>query len=325
MTALRVDHANKQYAFPQCTIPAVYQTLLGDHEFFGISKLTFDDHDATSHAALAPLRSDSVHQTVGRLLPQYRVVVGVATYKRANGSTPSKFVRFLESLLRQTFQEWLLLVVGDCYDDECEFHSYVDQHIPPHVRARCVFVNLPVAGERHDTTLLAKHHPLQMWLSGGICALNYGLMIVQAREPAIDTIYVHCDDDDCWQKNHLQSIVDAYNANANAAFVYTASTFVHGSILPRDVAGVMCEHDAGFFEQTCPECCVVKLPAPHNMIHSSASWRVCKIPLRYAMVSGAAGDEVMWRRCAEHIVKNKLESILVKKVTVVHDSEGPQR
>lgn len=307
--------SERHYKFGQAENTAqVYRSLLAEESFFGAASITVDTVAATADGPLGMLYTRKIDAVVQSLPRACRVVVCVATYQRRDGSTKQKLRRFLKSLIEQTFQQYALLLIGDSYEDGAEFDAFLNELDT----SRYFALNLPVAAERHDSTLST---PRQLWMCGGTTAMNYGLMICQARDQQLDTIYVHCDDDDCWQVNHLQSIVDVFEQRSSVCFVYTMSTLVNRGVVPSDVTDYLRPNCDEFMTRPTAECLVEKLPAPCNMVHSAAAWRVTKIPTRYQIAIGQPGDALMWHNISKYMQANNLLSILVKKLTVVHDTQ----
>lgn len=230
-------------------------------------------------------------------------VICIATYCRADGSTDKQLRRLLNSISRQSCDSWFVIVVGDSYSDANEFEAY-KQCLPPE---KSHFVNLPIAGERDDTT----RHGTDLWRCAGCSSMNYALMLAQKAKS--DAIYVHADDDDYWESHHLHELQNVYANKPDAAFVWTLGSF-RGSTLPNEsfYRDFLVESDGRLAEV---------MPTVDHTLHSAVSWRIDSFrSLRYR-ITDMVTDGDMWTRMAEMMKTNKRNSYLVTKVTVHHPSQ----
>lgn len=239
-------------------------------------------------------------------LREAKFVVCVATYERQDGSTAEKLQRFFFNLRKQVFDDWVLVVIGDRYENAEEFFGFRDLFEPD----RAYFLNLPVACERDDPIL--RKTPRQLWCSGGCTAFNYGLMLCNHFDNA--EIYVHGDDDDVWESNHLKALAEVY-AETDASFVWTKGVHTDGKIYPPED---YCQQQSGELKNG-----YLRLyPACGQTLHSTVSWNFHTITLRYRVVDNFVTDADMWRRITEHMKTHELISILNPICTVHHLSEG---
>ncbi len=230
--------------------------------------------------------------------------ITMATYRRADGSTPKFLKRALESIVNQTFQNYKLFLIGDRYDDPEELIE-ISKIIPAD---KLVLVNLNFALERDVYT--APDEKIILWNTGGTNAVNYAI-----NKAVAEGIYdlCHLDHDDYWMPNHLEEINKAIHAFAKKpAFLFTLSRFINNPVFPQLPPD-------GTIES--------RMPAYAQLIHSSVYIDYKQLDLRYRnvwaeqrMLFPSDGD--MWNRCRERMLSNNLTSYVIKKVTCVHDLEN---
>jgi glycosyltransferase involved in cell wall biosynthesis len=138
--------------------------------------------------------------------PEPLVSVRIATYNRVD----TLFERALPSVLRQTYANWELIVVGDACTDDTEARVRAVED------ARVRFVNLPFRGPYPDD-------PRARWHVVGYNAMNAGLRMATGRWIAA------IDDDDEFDPDHLTTLLDhARTTRAELAYgqlrVVTAET-----------------------------------------------------------------------------------------------------
>jgi Glycosyltransferase like family 2 len=113
------------------------------------------------------------------------ITVRIATYNKAE----VLLSRALPSVLRQTYPNWEVIIVGDCCsDDTAERVAALD-----HPRIR--FENLPVRGPYPAD-------PTSLWHTAGIFPMNRGLELAQGAWVAA------LDDDDAWDDDHLAVLLE---------------------------------------------------------------------------------------------------------------------
>lgn len=223
--------------------------------------------------------------------------VRIVTYPRPDGKTPLFLRETIESLKRQTYDRWTAYVVGDMYTPKEEFDSFVG--LFPKGKAK--FKNVCLEPER------IKFSDDRRRYFGGINAINFCLDWIAEDNMKHVAILDH---DDIWRENHLASLADAYHRCENLAFAYTSGIHESIGILPRERCSTM-------------ECDNLK-PTEENMLHSSASWRVDLLPLRYRYSYGpdgrpVYGDMTMWRDMRSAMKQSGLKCMYVDKNTVYHD------
>lgn len=234
-----------------------------------------------------------------------KIGITMATYQRADDTTPVFLKRALESIMQQTYTDWKLYVVGDKYENEQEFFSIVESIIPPE---KLSIVNLVFAKERdlynndQDRTIL--------WNTGGTHALNTAIDMA-VGDGVFDLC--HLDHDDYWLNNHLHEIATTIGKlRRKPAFVFTQSRFIDRPYFPA------IPPDGGF-EQ--------RFPSYASLIHSSVYIDYKQIPLRYRNVWETSmilfpSDGDMWERCRQFMKLHNMDSYIIKKVTCVHDLEN---
>ena len=192
--------------------------------------------------------------------------VTVATYRRQDGSTPQMLERLWEMLQQQSYSNWKLYMTGDNYDNETEWRSLSFFN-----NSLVHMYNLPEPGERGKLT------GKELWHNAGATAMNDAIDRVLAD--GHDWI-VHLDDDDTWDTDHLQNILEG--VRTGATFVTTWCQYaayrlpvVHG--VQRNISHIV-------------------PPRQCDTIHSSIAFNASKILTRYKRFPGHPADAVMWTR-----------------------------
>jgi glycosyltransferase involved in cell wall biosynthesis len=237
-----------------------------------------------------------------------KIGVVIATYMRDDGKTPQLLKRALDSVFRQTFQNFKVFLIGDYYENSEEFQSICSSYDS----SKLWSINLPFAFERdrydrHDTQML-------VWNYAGAFANNYG--IDQAMLQGYEYV-CHLDHDDFWEKDHL-SQVQACILSTGALWVCTKSTypFPKGQAMP-NVGG-----DEFYIEYP---------PQARKVVHSSVCMNYRKIPLRHRNVYEETGkvdlpgDADYWERVGKWMKRNKEKGYLINKVTCRKEEEGFER
>jgi UDP-sugar transporter A1/2/3 len=193
--------------------------------------------------------------------------VAVATYRRPDGSTPPILERLWKMLQQQSYRNWKLYMTADHYDDETEWKSlsFFDD-------SRVQMYNLPEPGERGKLT------GTELWYNAGAIAMNNA--IDRALGDGFEWI-VHLDDDDGWDTDHLQNILDG---------IRTGATFVTTWCINHSNQEMPVLHDilTGMSHTVPPKQC--------DTFHSSIAFNAAKILTRYKRIPGHPADAVMWAR-----------------------------
>lgn len=230
-----------------------------------------------------------------------KIGIVIATYQREDGSTPFLLKQAVDSIKNQTHQDYLLIIVGDKYEDNNEFELLCEEF---DLNEKIKYINLPIAKEREKYPLNSK----ELWSSGGVNAMNYGIQI--GLNSGLEYI-CHLDHDDYWHPQHLELISHTINLTKNAAFINTCSTYFN-THLPH----VQLTNEIKPIE--------VK---PGGCIHSSVCINHKIIPLKYRDVYEETGkehaaDADMWERIGKYIKRNNLQSYLITSLTCFHPTEG---
>jgi virginiamycin A acetyltransferase len=225
----------------------------------------------------------------------------IATYQRLDGSTPSLLKRAIESIKKQTYQNYTLIIIGDKYEDNNEFEiicSDVD------LKDKIIYKNLPIAKEREKYPMGSK----ELWSAGGVNARNYGIDL--GLKLGLEYI-CHLDHDDYWHSQHLEIINHTIELTKDASVINTCSTYFD-SYLPR----------VELTNEILPS--EVK---PGGFIHSAVCINHKNIPLKYRDVFEETGKEYaadadMWVRIGEYVKENKLKTYQITSLTCFHPTEG---
>ena len=221
----------------------------------------------------------------------------IATYRRPDGRTSFFLRRALESVKRQLHQDYLVLLIGDCYEGEEELAalSEIIDSEKMHLE------NLEIAVER-------ARYPeggSALWASGGLNAMNRAIEIGLSQGIHY---FCHLDHDDHWAPDHLLSF-DRALSDKEVPFLVTYSTspVFHG-ILPVVES-----------EET--------LPIPFGMIHSSTCVNFSFFSERYRDVNLEEGricpaDADLWTRLSETMARLDIKGKMIKKLTCFHEDEG---
>lgn len=233
-----------------------------------------------------------------------KLAIGIATYQRADGTTPIYLSKALASIVKQIHQDYKVFLIGDKYENNNEFEAIAKSIIP---QEKIYFENRSFAPERDRYKLGSR----ELWCSGGVGAYNHAIDI--ALNQGFDYM-CHLDHDDYWSEDHLSSINYVIENTQNSALIYTCSKHIQNQILPRGVSldDSVCEH----------------IPIPANIVHSSVCINHKLISLKYRDVYLEEGrtleaDMDMWYRVKDYLSKNShLKSYLIKRTTCFHELES---
>jgi glycosyltransferase involved in cell wall biosynthesis len=233
-----------------------------------------------------------------------RFAVTMATYKRGDGQTPFYLKRALDSIFNQTYKDFKMFVIGDKYEDNSEFLSIVSQYPPDKI----YYENLSFAKERDKY----QKNETALWCAGGVYATNHAIDL--ALQEGF-TYICQLDHDDYWTPEHLQNFNDVIN-ETGADWLCSRGTHHNPThpVLPK--------------KQT-TERYVDYLPQSSDVIHSSTCINLKTIPIRFRDVFEETGtaypaDADRWNRIQPFIVQNKLRSVLINKLSCIHDRERGQ-
>jgi hypothetical protein len=173
--------------------------------------------------------------------------------------------RLWRILQQQSYSNWKLYMTGDYYDDEVEWNSLSFFN-----DSRVRMYNLPEPGERGKLT------GGKLWYNAGATAMNNAISRVLGHG---HEWIVHLDDDDDWDTDHLQKILEGIRTGVT--FITTWCQYQMKGLLPR-------VHHI----QTCISHTV--LPRQCDTIHPSIAFNVAKISTHYKRFLGHPADAVMW-------------------------------
>lgn len=143
------------------------------------------------------------------------VSVTIATYNRGRLLTE----RTLPSVLAQTYQNFEIVVVGDCCTDDTE--ERIAQLNDPRIR----FYNLPRRGPYPS-------QKRQLWQVAGSYPIN------AAREKSNGLWIAHLDDDEMWEPFHLATLL-AHGYSTNAELVHSQA-YIQRNLETWEIHG--CKH-----------------------------------------------------------------------------------
>jgi glycosyltransferase involved in cell wall biosynthesis len=230
-----------------------------------------------------------------------KFIIIMATYNRKNGKTPEYLNKSLNSIINQDYKNWDLIVIGDKYEPYNELQNIIN------IFKKKTNNNIILLNNTDVERDYIKNKE-KLWQCAGASSMNMGLKYARDNNYKY---YCHLDDDDFWSKEHLSSLMQAYEYS-NCIFAYTKSTY-NGSYLPTE--------DMDIYENN-------RLPYGTGVIHSSFSFRIDIIPFNYNTSHNeyeirGPSDALMLDKIRQFIEENKKYcAIYVSKLTCYHDFEG---
>lgn len=229
-----------------------------------------------------------------------KIGISIPTYYRSDGSSKDFLIRALDSIKKQTHQDYIVFLIGDKYDNVHEFKELATI-IPS---GKIIYKNLDRAIEREKYL----HKNMEaLWCSGGVNARNHAINIARNYVEYCCAL----DDDDYFLENHLSSINEAIEAKDNPVFMHTLSSFKDIPVFPNieqaeDIIEIQLE--------------------PCKFVHSSTCLNIRKIYLEYRDVFDETGKAVpadadMWERLGIYCKENNLKTYCIRKLTCVHSTE----
>jgi glycosyltransferase involved in cell wall biosynthesis len=232
-----------------------------------------------------------------------KFAIVITTYQRKDGSTPFFLRRALNSVFNQDYDDFMVFIIGDKYEDNQEFIDICSSYNQEKIN----YENLPFAAERDKYT-----DKWIVWSYGGCYANNYGI----DKSVSMGYEYIcHLDHDDEWYPNHLSSLKYGIE-KTNSLFLCTKSEYVGGAVLPNNKSN----------DELIPF-----IPRGGVLIHSSTCINFKKIPLRHRNIYeetgtiGQPGDYDMWERIGGYLSSNGLNGYIINKITCKHLEEGYER
>lgn len=230
----------------------------------------------------------------------------MTTYMREDGSTFESIKKSIDSISKQTYKNWKLFLIGDNYINKKEF-EIISKLLP---EEKITAINLPFAAERDSGKFTGK----ALWCSAGANASNVGI-----EKSLVEGYNIHChlDDDDEWLPYHLEMLNFGYTNFPESVFVYTNAFYTDRNkrsiLFPTERVHEMLTYN------NLP-------PRPEKLIHSTASWKLDKIPFRHenTIQQGRIfpGDAHMWERINIFCRRNNLKTLYIPITTVMKYSEG---
>ena len=233
-------------------------------------------------------------------------VILICTYYRANGSTINFLKRSIDSVLKQQYKNWTLLIVGDNYTNLDELSLLIEE-TKQKTTNNIVFFNNTIV-ERD--TILPTISKKRLWCCAGANSSNMGLTF--ARNHKIK-YYARMDDDDYWKSNHLKLIAHVYIKHPNCVFVNTKSTHPLLNVIPNiKTSALHVKWDP-----------LTKIP---RIAHSSLTFR-CDVILQDYKTHLKRGlskpsDHLMIKSIFDFIIHNPpYYGICLNELTCFHDEE----
>ena len=144
--------------------------------------------------------------------PLFAIII--PTYQRKNGKTKEYIQKISEMLLKQTYQNYTVFLIGDDYTDKNEFLELVSlfdkeiYHFNNEKAYREGYFNI------NDNK----------WCIGGVMAIEHGVR--KAKEQKF-RYYLHLDDDDYWEPNKLQVVKESIEEFPESDFIFHCSKLHH--------------------------------------------------------------------------------------------------
>lgn len=233
-----------------------------------------------------------LHQNPNGHNTQPLLCVAVATYRRIDGTTLTKLEKLWRMLQNQTYKNWKVYITGDHYNNITEWQSLSFFN-----SSRASLFDLSEPGER------GKLEGGDLWHNAGATAMNNAIERILAEG---NQWVVHLDDDDVWDVDHLQNVVDGIHTGAT--FVMTECQYKHGS-LPNSKQKIFTAISHAI------------IPRPCKVIHSSIAFNAAKLTSRYTVFPNTSADANMWARI---IYDEAFYPAFVPVISCHHLHEGGQ-
>ena len=205
----------------------------------------------------------------------------------------------LRCVMRQSYPNWKIFLIGDCYEPRAEF-AEMSKIVP---KDKIIAVNMHRAPEREI------HTGYNLWCCGGITAFNFCLDLM--GELGI----THCanyDDDDLWFPEHLATLAEGFNYPSKPVFVCTLGHYkVPNKILP--VCNAKDENGNNIITSIAGNNC-----------NCGTAWDIKRMPLRAKnTIHNTAWkkdcwDYWFWKEVEYMANQNGMQMSIMPKVTVFH-------
>ena len=231
-------------------------------------------------------------------------VIIMPTYYRKNGFSSKYLKKSIQSVIDQTYGSWTLIVVGDSYEVPTELNEIVS-HFQSQTKNDIILLHNYIS-ERYYLS-----DPRNRWAVSGAIAINMGLLY--ARQNGYK-YYFHLDDDDHWEPNHVQSIMNVYHTFSSCVFAHTKSTCNVGVLPGNRYDNIEIKPNN-------------RIPKGGDTIHSSFSFRIDIISYNYFTNfyednPTGPSDLLMLSSIHDFIISHpEYCSIYVPKLTCNHDEE----
>jgi glycosyltransferase involved in cell wall biosynthesis len=222
----------------------------------------------------------------------------ISTYQRSDGKTPFYLTRALQSIKNQSYTNYVVILMGDDYENNHEFIQ-LSQLIEP---SKIIAENLPKSIERSSYK-----RSLKLWSAGATNAYNKG--IESGLAEGID-YFCQLDHDDYWAPNHLEVIASCIK-ETQTNFVVTVSSFLNNENFPNIVDGET--H--------------LYMPKAEKIINSAVCVNYRKVNFRYRDVYHETGivypsDADLWNRIISYFLQTNQTGRLIGIKTCYHEEEG---
>jgi hypothetical protein len=157
------------------------------------------------------------------LNPHFFIII--CTYYRQNGTSYSYLNRSIDSILKQQYKLWTLLIIGDKYEKPDELFKLIKEKNRLTKNKIIFFNNVLVERDSIDKNIDKK----KLWHCAGVNSGNMGLNFARGNN---FKYYAHIDDDDYWSSSHLKLIANIYKQDSNCIFVNTLSTHPIFNLIP---------------------------------------------------------------------------------------------
>lgn len=172
---------------------------------------------------IKPLEDISYKKEVTNTEPHFFIII--CTYYRQNGQTYNYLNRSINSVLKQQYKSWSLLIIGDNYEKPEEIINIIENK-KKYTKNKIVFFNNIIV-ERDN--IHPKIDKKRLWHCAGVSSVNMGLNFARANK---FKYHAHLDDDDYWTPNHLKLVSNIFTLDNNCIFVNTKSTHPFYNIIP---------------------------------------------------------------------------------------------
>ena len=224
----------------------------------------------------------------------------IPTYRRKDGNTILLLSKTLNSIFAQTYSNFKIYLIGDCYENDSDLLNLLLQYPSQKV----FYENLSNAKERSKY----KEGSRELWCSGGVNASNYGL-----AKATNDHLRYACfiDHDDVWLPNHLQVLHDTIQCTG-AHWMCTKTNVNSLYFFPNIITD---------------EEMIETLPIPEGVIKSSVCFDIQTIPIRLRDVLDETGslypaDADLWIRIRDFMISYNLKGYYINTLTCSYISGG---